>query len=120
MGKTMKHSTHRAEREDSKRANETPMVVGARVRMSGRFLRSTGQAHTKEAARIWTILACPCALCSGGWYVAVDEPADLACYEPAEIEAMPWLRHRHINKANLVVYGQPSLRNETPHIGKVY
>jgi len=75
---------------------EAEMVPGTRVRLTGAFLRSTGQVAGPEGSSIWTIVACDCVLCADrmtGWrFVAVDEDG----FEGAL---------RHINAANLEAIG---------------
>ena len=72
------------------------MVPGTRVRLTGTFLRSTGQLAGGEGASKWTIVACDCALCADrtpGWrFVAVDEPG----FDGGQ---------RHFNAANLEAIG---------------
>jgi hypothetical protein len=67
--------------------------IGARVRLTGAFLRSTGQIAGDEGQKVWRVLACACVLCAGGRFVAVDEPSVYA--EPGEP------RQRHIAAGNL-------------------
>lgn len=71
-----------------------------RVRLTGKFLRSTGQHASREGRRVWTVQEHPgCSLCSAGRFVAVDEP-DLFAESGGD---MP----RHIASANLQRVGEP-------------
>ena len=83
------------------------IAVGAVVRLTGRFLRNTGQIAGSEGASRWKIVACECRLCrpSGDGFrcVAVDEPheaqRDPRGYEDIPADERP--KWRHINAANL-------------------
>lgn len=87
------------------------MVPGVRVKLSGRFLRSTGQLAGGEGQSIWTVQDCPCSLCASGRYVAVDEQ-NLNMYTVYELQQNPSLKQRHIARGNLVIHGRPSVRND--------
>lgn len=67
--------------------NITP---GTRVRLTGTFLRNTGQMAGGEGQSRWTTVPCGCGLCKGGGFVAVDEPS---IDDPS--------RPRHFNAGNL-------------------
>ncbi len=73
--------------------NQPPIPVGARVRLTGRFLRNTGQIAGGEGNRVWKVVPCACDLCAGKRFVAVDEPAIRYPDEPE--------RPRHIASVNL-------------------
>lgn len=48
--------------------------VGARVKLTGAFLKNTGQRTTAPGERdAWSRVECACSLCEGLRYVAVDE-----------------------------------------------
>jgi len=50
------------------------MKPGDAVRLTGEFLRNTGQAaRGEEGRKRWTVVACNCGLCKLGGFVAVDE-----------------------------------------------
>lgn len=87
---------------------------GTRVRLTGAFLRSTGQIAGGEGGKRWTVVECSCKLCQGNpgpkcqdkgaWcFVAVDEPH--ACQiDPTGYEDVPEAerpKFRHINANNL-------------------
>lgn len=63
---------------------------GAKVRLTGDFLRSTGQVVGGEGHSRWTVVACECGLCKSGSFVAVNETTDG--------DAITW---RHFNVGNL-------------------
>lgn len=65
-------------------------AVGTRVRLTGEFLRNTGQIAGGEGQSKWTTVACSCGLCQGGRFVAVDQPST---DDPT--------RSRHIHAGNL-------------------
>lgn len=53
---------------------EDPVPVGARVKLTGVFLKNTGQRTGEEGAKVWTTLEhLSCPLCESGRFVAVDE-----------------------------------------------
>lgn len=64
--------------------------VGSTVKLSGKFLRDTGQVIGGEGCKRWTTVECGCGLCLGGSYVAVNEDSG-------------WGSARHINTSNLIL-----------------
>ena len=78
---------------------------GDKVRLSAKFLRSTGQYTGSASRRIWTIKEIQ------DEFAIVDEPADTRWYSAAEIAADPSLKWRRINVANLVRIGTFSSRD---------
>ncbi len=46
---------------------------GSVVRLTGRFLRNTGQYVGQEGQSTWTVVPCECGLCRGGGHIAVDQ-----------------------------------------------
>ena len=68
------------------------LKTGDRVKLTGQFLRSTGQMAGGEGCSRWTIVACSCGLCRAmpGHFVATDEDS----YDQPG-------RPRHIATANL-------------------
>lgn len=48
---------------------------GDRVRLTGRYLRSTGQYLGPEGQSRWEVIPCACELCASGRFVATNEPA---------------------------------------------
>lgn len=85
--------------------------VGDVVKLTGKFLRNTGQMRGGEGSKRWTVVACACGLCVKGDFVAVDEPSPFAA-QPGN-EDMPPMRH--IAKANLTV---PARRCDTSADGR--
>jgi hypothetical protein len=71
-----------------------PIPAGARVRMTGEFLRNTGQIAGGEGQRVWKVRSCDCMLCAGGRFVAVNERS---AYDYGSADK-PW---RHIAIGNL-------------------
>ena len=94
-------------------------TAGDRVKLSGRYLVNTGQRKGGEGCKTWTVQACGCELCAGRGHVAVDEPIAGAWFTADELAACPGLAWRHVAAANLVHLGRPSLRNESPFVGKL-
>ena len=61
--------------------------VGARVKLTGVFLKNTGQRAGGEGAKVWTVIAHACSMCESGRYVAVDEyPIELHLAEIKKLE----------------------------------
>ena len=75
-------------------ANNMPIKVGDKVKLTGKFLRNTGQFTGSEGLSQWIVQACPCSLCEDGRYVAVNEPS---ASDPD--------RPRHFNARNLYKVG---------------
>ncbi len=73
--------------------------VGDRVRMTAKFLRSTGQYTGDEAHRTWNVTG----LTNGDRWAIVDQPCGLHCFTEAELEADPALAFRRIAVENLQV-----------------
>ena len=73
--------------------------VGDKVRLTAKFLRSTGQYTGDEARRVWTITG------HSGPFVVVDQPlpADMLAnlYTTDELSADPSLAFRRFAPANL-------------------
>lgn len=72
---------------------KTKPGAGTVVRMTGEFLRNTGQYTGPEGFNRWTIQACDCGLCRVGPFVLTDQPRE----DPAPDEN----KFRHINYHNL-------------------
>ena len=72
--------------------HETPRTFkpGQRVRLTGDFLRNTGQQVGGEGFSRWIVQLCPCRLCKDGRYVATNERS----YDNPD-------RPRHIAAGNL-------------------
>lgn len=52
---------------------KSPPKPGTRVRLTGAFLKSTGQQVGPEGRKVWTVQACDCSLCTGGRFALTDE-----------------------------------------------
>ena len=81
--------------------------AGTKVRLTSRFLRSTGQYTGGDANGKWLIVSCSCALCGSGNYYAVNEPAlDRGRRDDTPEEERPaW---RHFASVNLEEVNKPS------------
>lgn len=73
---------------------QTQPAPGTRVRLTGAFLRSTGQIAGGEGTRVWTVAACGCGLCAFGDFVAVNERSMFGDPDAAN-------NLRHMNYKNL-------------------
>jgi hypothetical protein len=71
------------------------------VRLTGKFLKNTGQHRGAEGQKVWKVLG------GSGPFVIVDEDADVSYFTPEELAADPSLKWRRINKANLQIVGAP-------------
>jgi hypothetical protein len=97
-------------------------AVGARVRLTGVFLRNTGQQLGGEGESRWLVVACPCRGCDD-WsgpnahpLVALDEPHE-AQRDPRGYEDLaPWERPRwrHVAACNLEIVGAPPRAADYP------
>lgn len=67
-----------------------PLTPGDRVRLTGDFLRNTGQQAGGEGLSRWIVQLCKCPLCKTGQYVATNERSHDDPEHP-----------RHINAGNL-------------------
>jgi hypothetical protein len=70
--------------------------VGSRVRLTGKYLRSTGQQAGSEGAKKWTVLSLR------DDYAEVDEPSSYP-WTAEELAEDPSLANRRINVGNLEV-----------------
>jgi hypothetical protein len=81
------------------------------VKLTGTFLKNTGQRKGSEGAKKWTVRACDCPLCSRGEFVSTDEKLSSGWFTAEELAADPSLLWRHINKGNVYVVGTLDSRN---------
>lgn len=84
------------------------MTPGTKVRLSGRYLASTGQRTGGEGQKVFTVIECVCPRCrteDAFGCVAVDERNAFydqpGFYSDEEKRTHPELRHRHIARVNL-------------------
>lgn len=47
--------------------------IGDHVRLTGEFLRNTGQYSGRETLSVWIVRACDCELCKRGDFVCTNE-----------------------------------------------
>lgn len=94
------------------RREKPSFKVGDRVRLTGKFLRSTGQYTGQDAHSKWTVVSIK------GDFIGVDEPKDdLSYWTPDEIKQMEvtWQGKtfvpRKINAHNLVLADKPDYSN---------
>lgn len=73
---------------------------GDRIKLTGKFLRNTGQVVGGEGQSTWTVVACNCSLCQAGRFVATDEPSSFDSME-----------RRHLATANVYRVGTLDARN---------
>jgi hypothetical protein len=78
-------------------------AVGDLVRLTGSFLRSTGQYTGPDAHAKWTVQDHQgCRLCADGRFVLTNEPRQADdMFSAAEMAADPTLAFRHVNASNL-------------------
>jgi len=92
----------------SKRGLQVRPPVGSKVRLTGYFLKSTGQIKGEEGAKRWTVVDCgyDC-LCGLGGHVGVNEPTDTSTgYDDIAPEVRAKMV-RHIALGNLELVGAP-------------
>ena len=83
--------------------------VGTVVRLTGHFLKSTGQQRGGEGSSRWKVLGS-----SGDSFVIVNEEADTSYFTPEELAADPSLKWRRINKYNLEIVGAKPKAGDYP------
>lgn len=105
----------------TKRGLQVCPPVGTKVRLTGYFLKSTGQVTGSEGASRWLVVACACSLCASGRYAAVNEPnnyTEADGYSRAELDdakaGKNGLLWRHFALANLQVVGAPPKAADQP------
>jgi hypothetical protein len=79
-------------------------AVGSKVRLTGSFLRSTGQFAGPEGQARWIVQACACRMCATGRFIRTDQQKSaesLRDYTAEELASEPALYFRHIASANL-------------------
>jgi len=76
---------------------------GDRVRLTGKFLRNTGQVKGREAVACWTVQTCSCAqgMCGNPTYTLTNQSADTSYYTVDELKEQPCLYWRRIASSNL-------------------
>lgn len=78
--------------------------VGDKFKLTGKFLKFTGQQTGSAGQSKWTAVECGCGLCKLGDFVAGDERRDDALPDES-----PW---RHFNRANVYRVGTLDVRND--------
>lgn len=75
-------------------------------------MRIRGGVRTgPEGRKVWTVRTCDCALCRGGEFVAVHEPASSGVFTAEELAADPRLNWRHLNTGSVYQVGRMDVRN---------
>jgi len=77
---------------------------GTKVRLSSKFLKSTGQGRGQDAHSTWKVIE---DRSDRGSFVLVNEEWDTDRFTEAELRADPSLKWRRFAKSNLVVAGKP-------------
>lgn len=89
------------------------VVPGDKVKLTGVYLRNTGQIAGGEGRKTWRVVACTCDLCARGGFAAVDEPPlDYGQWDDLPEAERP--KHRHINLGNLQRVGAPPRAKDFP------
>ena len=76
---------------------ESKFPLGCKVRLTSKFLKSTGQFRGSAGLDRWTVTGY-----SRDW-VITNEPADTSFYTPAELAEDPTLAFRRIASSNIEV-----------------
>lgn len=71
--------------------------AGDAVKLTGKFLQSTGQQASAEGRKRWTVLA------RSGSFAVVNEPTDTSIFTSEELAEDPSLKWRRINVGNLML-----------------
>ena len=82
------------------------LKIGDRVKLTGKFLKSTGQQTGREGATVFTVVGF-----DGNWAV-VDQKLEGSYFTDAEIAANPSLAFRRIALGNLFKVGTTTPRND--------
>jgi len=77
------------------------ITVGSKIKLTEKFLRSTGQLTGSAGMDCWIVQSCLCKQCIKGDWVCTNERALTDMYTAAELEAEPYLAFRHIALVNL-------------------
>jgi hypothetical protein len=75
--------------------------VGDKVKLTAKFLRSTGQYMGGEGSRRWTVKGL------SGSFVVTDEELSSGYYSSEELAADPTLKYRRIHPNNLMLASAP-------------
>jgi len=75
------------------------LTIGSLVRLTPKFLRSTGQYTGDEPRKVWTVTG----LTNGDRWAIVDERTDTSRYTESELAEDPSLAFRRIAVGNLQV-----------------
>ena len=80
--------------------------VGDKVKLTAKFLQSTGQYVGGEGHKKWQVLAVDCKY--GSTFITVDErQRDTSHWTTEELESDPMLKYRRINACNLMLANKP-------------
>jgi hypothetical protein len=79
------------------------LAIGDQVKLTGQFLKTTGQKRGGEGGKKWTVVACDCGLCASRDYIAVDEKSSFAMPDEPQ--------QRHLNAGNVYRVGTLDSRN---------
>jgi hypothetical protein len=84
-----------------KRGLQSPPPVGARVRLTGAFLKSTGQHRGREGVSVWTVTG------NDGDFVITNEPMDSTYVKEmwGDLPEAERPKFRRINRFNLEIVG---------------
>lgn len=86
---------------------------GTKVKLTGTFLKNTGQRTGGAGLSKWAIVACDCDLCRDGNFVAVNEKAlDYGQWNDIPKDQRP--KWRHFNHNNLMVIGAKPRAKDYP------
>jgi len=84
-----------------KRGLQAPPPIGARVRLTGAFLKSTGQQRGGEGMSVWTVTG------NDGDFVITNEPMDPTYVKEmwGDLPEAERPKFRRINRFNLEIVG---------------
>ncbi len=80
--------------------------VGDRVKLTGKFLKNTGQLTGGEGLSTWVVTGF-----SGSWAITNQELSNTSWFTPDELASDPTLRFRRIAVSNLYKVGTLTTEN---------
>lgn len=86
----------------------TAFQPGDRVKLTGKFLKSTGQQAGPEGQRVWTVVG----NCSSGFVMVDQDTSSDGYFSAEELAAQPDLKWRRFHPGNLFKLGTLTPRND--------
>lgn len=87
------------------------LLPGDKIKLTGVFLKNSGQRKGGEGSTVWTVKDCHCPLCTIGAFVCTDAKLTGDWFTPEEIAKEPWIVFRHFDAQNVYRVGTLDSRN---------